>query len=88
MVDLLVLTSLEELLFILKILLSFFTKQATLIRRSTVLSLLSQLIFPEESFLQQTLTLLSAIYILNILVQKTHKIGQSSDYQSWAENPF
>jgi hypothetical protein len=88
MVDLLVLISLEDLLFILKILLSFFTKQAALIRRSTVLCLLSQLIFLEESYLLQTLTLLRAFYIVKILVQKTHKIGQSSDYQPWAENPF
>jgi hypothetical protein len=38
-VDLLVLTSFEHLIFILKILFTFFTKQATLIRRSTVLRL-------------------------------------------------
>jgi hypothetical protein len=38
-VDLLVLTSLDELLFILKILLTFVTKHATLMRRSTVLNL-------------------------------------------------
>jgi hypothetical protein len=44
-VDLLVLTSLDELIFILKIIFSFFTKQATLMRRSTVQSLLPQLIF-------------------------------------------
>jgi hypothetical protein len=41
-VDLLVLTSLNQLLFILKILLTFVTKQPTLMRRSTVLSLPSQ----------------------------------------------
>jgi hypothetical protein len=38
-VDLLVLTSLDQLLFVYKILFTFFTKQATLIRMSTVLSL-------------------------------------------------
>ncbi len=38
-VDLLVLTSLNQLLFVLKIWNTFFTKQATLMRRSTVLSL-------------------------------------------------
>ncbi len=38
-VDLLVLTSLDQLLFILKILFTFFTKQPTLMGRSTVLSL-------------------------------------------------
>jgi hypothetical protein len=45
-VDLLVLTSLDLLVFILKILFSFFTKQATLMTRSTVLSLPPQLVFP------------------------------------------
>jgi hypothetical protein len=45
-VDLLVLTSLDRLLFILKILLNSFTKQATLMRRSTVLSIPRYLVFP------------------------------------------
>ena len=45
-VDLLVLPSLDQLIFQLKILFSFFTKQATLMRRSIVLSLLPQLVFP------------------------------------------
>jgi hypothetical protein len=45
-VDLLVLTSLDQLIFILKILFSFLTKQATLMRRSTVPSLPPQLEFP------------------------------------------
>jgi hypothetical protein len=45
MVDLLVLTSLDQLIFILKILFTFDTKQAILIRRSTVLSLPLQLVF-------------------------------------------
>jgi hypothetical protein len=45
-VDLLVLTSLDQLLFMLEILFAFVTKQAILIRRSTVLSLLVQLVFP------------------------------------------
>ncbi len=45
-VDLLVLTSLDKLLFILKILFAFFTKQATFMRRSTVLSIHLQLVFP------------------------------------------
>ncbi len=44
-VDLLVLTSLDQLLFILKILLTFFTKQATFMRRSTVLRLPPQLVW-------------------------------------------
>jgi len=38
-VDLLALTSLDQLLFILKILFTFFTKQATLMRRSIVLNI-------------------------------------------------
>jgi hypothetical protein len=42
-VDLLVLTSSDQLIFIVKILLTYFTKQATLMRRSTVLSLNPQL---------------------------------------------
>ncbi len=45
-VNLLVLTSLDQLLFKLKILWTFFTKQATLMRRSSVLSLPPQLVFP------------------------------------------
>jgi hypothetical protein len=45
-VDLLVLTSLDQLLLILKTLLTFFTKQASLRRRSTLLSLPLQLVFP------------------------------------------
>jgi hypothetical protein len=45
-IDHLVLTSLDQLILILKILFSFFTKQATLMRRSTSLSLPPQLVFP------------------------------------------
>jgi hypothetical protein len=45
-VDFLVLTSLDQLIFKLKIIFSFFAKQATLMRRSTVLSLPRQLVFP------------------------------------------
>jgi len=45
-VDLLVLSSLDQLSFILKILFSSFTKQATLMRRSKVLSLSPQCVFP------------------------------------------
>ncbi len=47
--DLLVLTSLDQLVFILKILFSFFTKQATCMRRSTALSLPLQLVFPDST---------------------------------------
>jgi hypothetical protein len=45
-VDLLALTSLEQLLLITETLLTFFTKQVVLLRRSTVLSLPLQLVFP------------------------------------------
>ncbi len=45
-VDLVVLTSLDQLIFKVKIFLTFVTKQATLMRRSTVLSLSLQLLFP------------------------------------------
>jgi hypothetical protein len=45
-VDLLALISLDQLLFILKILFTYVTQQATLMRRSTVLSLPLQLVFP------------------------------------------
>jgi len=48
-VNLLVLTSLDQLIFKLKILFTFFTKQATLMRRSTVLSLPLQLVFPDDT---------------------------------------
>ncbi len=44
-VDLLELSSLDELIFILKIIFSFVTKHATLMRRSTVHSLLAKLVF-------------------------------------------
>jgi hypothetical protein len=45
-VDLLVLTSLDQLIFILKILFSFLQNKLILTRRSTVLSLPPQLVFP------------------------------------------
>jgi hypothetical protein len=45
-VDLLVLTSLDQLILKLKILFGFVTKQATLMRKSTVLSIPLQLGFP------------------------------------------
>jgi hypothetical protein len=47
MVGLLVLTSLDQLLFTLKISFTLFKQQATLIRSSTVLSLPPQLVFPD-----------------------------------------
>jgi hypothetical protein len=48
-VHLLVLTTLDQLLFILKALFTSFTKQATLMRRSTVLSLPLQLVSPDKT---------------------------------------
>jgi len=48
-VDLLVLTSLDQLNFMLKILLTFVSKPATLMRRWTVLSLPLYLVFPALS---------------------------------------
>jgi hypothetical protein len=45
-VDVLVLTSLDQFVFKLEIIFSFLTKQATLMRRPTVLSLPPQLVFP------------------------------------------
>ncbi len=46
-VDLLVLTRLEQLLFILSILVIFLPKQVTLMKRSSVLNFSSQLVFPD-----------------------------------------
>ncbi len=40
-------TSLDQLIFTLKILFTFFTKQATLMRRSTVMNLPLWLVFPD-----------------------------------------
>ncbi len=48
-VDLLEITRVDKLIFIKKILFIFVTKQPTLIRRSTVLSLPLQLVFPEQT---------------------------------------
>ena len=50
-VHLLVLISLDLLLFILKMLYTLFTKQATLMKGSVVLSLPPQLVFPAKMFL-------------------------------------
>jgi hypothetical protein len=47
--DLLVLTSLDQLVFILKILFSYFSKHATLMRISAVLSLPPQLVIPGQT---------------------------------------
>ena len=47
-VGLLVIRCLDQLLYILEILYTFLTKQVTLMRRSTVLILPPQLVFPEK----------------------------------------
>ncbi len=52
MVDLPVLTRLIQLIFIMKMLFTFVTKQATLMRKSTVLSLPLQLVFPLHAALE------------------------------------
>jgi hypothetical protein len=54
-VDLLVLTNLDQLLFIIKILFKCFIKQAALLRRLTVLSLPLQLVFPATSIHYSTI---------------------------------
>jgi hypothetical protein len=70
-VDLLVLTSLDQSLFILKILFTFFTKQATLIRRSTVPSLSPQLVFPGvviKHWPKENLEFVRSIFILDVTI--------------------
>jgi hypothetical protein len=52
-VDLLVLVSLDQLLFILRMFVNLFTKQANLMRRSIVLSLSLQLVFPGQIHIMQ-----------------------------------
>jgi hypothetical protein len=54
-VDILVQTSLEQVLFVLKILFTFVTKQATLMRRLIVLILPFQLVFPVKGSLEKKL---------------------------------
>jgi len=49
-VDLIVLTSLDQLVFLIGNIIFFFTKQATLMRRPSVLSLPPQLVFPAASY--------------------------------------
>jgi hypothetical protein len=51
-VGLLVPTNLYQMLFLLKILFAFGTKRATLMRRSTVLSLPIQLVFPAFTYIK------------------------------------
>jgi len=55
-VDLLVQISLPQLILILKISFTYFTKQATLMRRSNVLSLLLRLLFPGRALLRVAVT--------------------------------
>jgi hypothetical protein len=65
----LVLTSLDQLRFKMKILFKCFTKQATLLRRSTVLSLFPKLVFPDLSLiirLGASLVSVSAAYLRGV----------------------
>ncbi len=55
-VYLLVITSLDQLLIVLVIILIFCTKSATLMRRSIVLNLSHQLVFPAECFVMHRIT--------------------------------
>jgi hypothetical protein len=63
-VDLLVLTSLDQLIFKLKILFAFVTKQATLMRRSTVLSLPLQIVFPAPGLTRRDKTVQNSLAYL------------------------
>jgi hypothetical protein len=62
--DLLVVTSLDNLLLILKTFFYFFTKQATLLRRSTVLRLPLQSVFPASAL---TFVIEEGVNVINIL---------------------
>jgi hypothetical protein len=62
-VDLLVLTSLDHLLFKSKMLFTFFTKQANLMRRSTVSSLPPQLVFPSTGRRCLSVTVILILHI-------------------------
>ncbi len=78
-VDLLVLTSLDQLLFILKILFSFVTKQATLKRRSTVLSLPPYLVFPVYAHILFTCIPLTncAMNLFTYVIRKLERFSKS-----------
>ncbi len=73
-VDLLVLTSLHQLFLILLIWFAFFTKQAALMRRSTVLSLPLRLVFPGS-----THHLRCRNFFVQIKVKKKPKINYRSE---------
>jgi hypothetical protein len=90
-VDLLVLTSLDQLLLLLLTSFTFFTKRATRIRRSTVLSIPFQLVFPRfdksnlhgQFFVAKTqhsggipyLIWLLGLYLEAIQIAKASKVG-------------
>ncbi len=67
-VHLLVLTGLDQLLLILKKLFTFVTKQVTLMRSSTVLSLSLHLVFPAETIGQNPIRQMAGILKAGILV--------------------
>jgi hypothetical protein len=77
-VDLLVLTSLIQFIFILKIVFTCFTKQATLMRRSTGLSLPLQLVFPGCGLLSKLQEALerSSHLTLSKEISKSNKLMQ------------
>jgi hypothetical protein len=64
-VDLFVLNSLDQLLFTLKLYLSIFTKQPIIMRRSTVLSLPLQLVFPWLEATQCSTVIVGYGYLLH-----------------------
>ncbi len=71
--DLLVLTSSDLLLFLLKILISLFTKRATLFKRSFVLSLPFQLVFPALWYFLKCWRLIGR---LNMLLYSYHHFNR------------
>ncbi len=75
MVDLHVLSSLDQLLFISKISLFFFTKIVNLMRSSTVLSLPTQLVFPVLAYQSVSLSRVSSepcSQLSNFLLKKSY----------------
>ncbi len=69
-VDLLVLTGLDQLLLIVKILFTFFTNQATLMRRSTVLSFSLRLVFPASPLTRLSVGTLPQISVENLCLAR------------------
>jgi len=78
----------------LKILFTFVTKQATLMRRSTVLSLPLQLEFPEQSFLSKVFqnnyfkTLFFLFFFFSVLKQFSYFHGFAEGKKGGKFKPF